>query len=171
MCPPARDGDRRPLRSELCATVERNGSRRFFVDTIAGPRVCQRDRHDLSSLRTGTGAPLSTESFLFARTIGYRSCRRVRMSETSNAVARGAARPSTSGRPQRRPVDGVKSDRRRRQQRHVGRARSARSASAPLLMKGYYKLPEEDAKRSRQGYCTAAIRRTRRRRLLVYRAA
>jgi fatty-acyl-CoA synthase len=139
----------------FCATVEKERiTVGFFVDTIVADlrNFDGRGRYDLSSLRTGTGAPLSRDSFLFAtHELGIPQLIGVfGMSETCNAVARGDCRDpldkraSTNG----RPVDGVE----------IRIADVDTNATLPAgtigeicirghnLMKGYYKQPEEDAK-------------------------
>jgi fatty-acyl-CoA synthase len=139
----------------FCATVEQERiTVGFFVDTIVADlrNFEGRARYDLSSLRTGTGAPLSRDSFMFAtHELGIPELIGVfGMSETSNAVARGDCRDpldkraSTNG----RPVDGVE----------IRIAEVDTNATLPAntvgeicirghnLMQGYYKLPDEDAK-------------------------
>ena len=139
----------------FCETVEREGiTVGFLVDTIVEDlkNFDDRHRHDLSTLRTGTGAPLSHASFLWAtRELGVPGLIGVYgMSETSNAVCRGACsdplskRSTTNG----RPVSGVS----------IRIADVETNATLPsgtigeicisgyVLMKGYYKQPEEDRK-------------------------
>jgi fatty-acyl-CoA synthase len=139
----------------FCETVERERiTMSFFVDTIVEDLKAYpgRARHDLSSLRTGTGAPLSKTSFLWAtKELGVPELIGVYgMSETSNAVARCDCkdtlekRSSTHG----RPVDGVS----------IRIADVESNATLPVatvgeicvrgyvLMKGYYRQPEEDRK-------------------------
>ena len=139
----------------FCETVERERiTMSFFVDTIVEDLKGFEGRHryDLSTLRTGTGAPLSRASFLWAmRELGVPGLIGVYgMSETSNAVCRGACsdalskRSATNG----RPVDGVS----------IRIADVETNATLPsgrigeiciagyVLMKGYYKQPEEDRK-------------------------
>ncbi|MGO4396524.1 AMP-binding protein, partial [Variovorax sp. M-6] len=98
----------------FCELVERERiTVGFFVDTIVQDLMAfeERARYDLSSLRTGTGAPLSRSSFLWAtHTLGVPELVGVfGMSETSNAVCRVdcgdslAKRSGTNG----RPVEGV----------------------------------------------------------------
>ncbi len=139
----------------FCETVERERiTVSFFVDTIVQDLRAFDDRakYDLSSLRTGTGAPLSTAAFLYATNelripelIGVFG-----MSETSNAVCRADCsdplekRSRTNG----RPVQGVQ----------IRIADVETNATLPsgtigeiciagyVLMKGYYKQPEEDRK-------------------------
>ena len=126
----------------------------FFVDTIVEDLKAYegRSKSDLSSLRTGTGAPLSRASFMFAteelgipQLIGVYG-----MSETSNAVCRAdctdplAKRSGTNG----RPVDGVRiriADVETNATLPVGTVGEI-CISGYVLMKGYYKQPEEDRK-------------------------
>lgn len=139
----------------FCELVERERiTMSFFVDTIVQDlrAYTDRGRFDLSSLRTGTGAPLPTSSFRWlteAMQIPH-LVSAYGMSETSNAVSRTRItdtlekRSTTNG----RPVDGVE----------IRIADVATNASLPsgtigevclrgyVLMKGYYKQPEEDAK-------------------------
>ncbi len=139
----------------FCELVERERiTVSFFVDTIVQDLRAfpDRARYDMTSLRTGTGAPLPTGSFRWL-TEAMKIPQLVSaygMSETSNAVARTRVtdpfekRSTTSG----QPVDGVE----------IRIADTATNATLPagtvgeiclrgyVLMKGYYKLPEEDAK-------------------------
>ena len=139
----------------FCETVERERiTISFFVDTIVQDlrAFADRDRYDLSSLCTGTGAPLPTESFLWVtETIGVpQLVSAYGMSETSNAVVRTrcsdplSKRSTTNG----RPVSGVSI-------RIADVETNATLASGTIgeicisgyvLMKGYYKQPEEDRK-------------------------
>ncbi len=139
----------------FCELVERERiTVSFFVDTIVQDLKAfeDRERYDLSSLRTGTGAPLPTESFYWVeRTIGVpHLVSAYGMSETSNAVVRTRwddtleKRATTNG----RPVNGVQ----------VRIADVETNATLPAgtigeiciagytLMKGYYKQPDEDRK-------------------------
>jgi fatty-acyl-CoA synthase len=126
----------------------------FFVETIVQDLKSFPDigRYDLSSLRTGTGAPLSTESFYWVtNTLGVpQLISAYGMSETSNAVVRTrcedplAKRAGTNG----RPVGGV-----RIRIAEVGTNRTLNVGemgeiciAGYLLMKGYYKKPDEDGK-------------------------
>ncbi len=139
----------------FCATVEREGiTVAFLVDTIVqdikGFEALK--NYDLSSLRTGTGAPLSRDSFMFAtERMGIPGLIGVYgMSETSNAVARGDCddpfdkRCGTNG----RPVDGVQMRLVDVQTHQVlGRQTVGEICiRGEVLMKGYYKQPEEDRK-------------------------
>ena len=139
----------------FCETVERERiTVSFFVDTIVQDLRAFADRasYDMSSLRTGTGAPLPTESFLWVtHSIGVpQLVSAYGMSETSNAVVRTVVtdtldkRSRTNG----RPVDGVQ----------IRIADVETNETLPsgtigeicirgyVLMKGYYKQPEEDRK-------------------------
>jgi fatty-acyl-CoA synthase len=103
-------------------------------------------------LRTGTGAPLSLASFLFAshdldvpELIGVYG-----MSETSNAVTRGCSddpfekRSGTNG----RPVDGVEiriADVKSNETLPAGTVGEV-CIRGYVIMKGYYKMPEETSK-------------------------
>jgi fatty-acyl-CoA synthase len=139
----------------FCETVQRERiTLSFFVDTIVQDLRAfeDRKRYDLSTLRTGTGAPLPTESFLWvSRELGVSQLvSAYGMSETSNAVARTshadslAKRSTTNG----RPVEGVR----------IRIADVQTNATLPsgvigevciagyVLMKGYYKQPEETAR-------------------------
>ncbi|MGO4395163.1 AMP-binding protein, partial [Variovorax sp. M-6] len=98
----------------FCETVERERiTLSFFVETIVQDLRAFPDigRYDLSSLRTGTGAPLPTDSFLWlTHVVGVpQLVSAYGMSETSNAVVRTrcsdplAKRSGTNG----RPVEGV----------------------------------------------------------------
>jgi fatty-acyl-CoA synthase len=139
----------------FCEAVQRERiTVSFFVDTIVEDLKGFEDRssYDLSSLRTGTGAPLSNASFRFAtEVLGIPELIGVfGMSETSNAVCRGDCRDTfhkrstTNG----RPVEGVR----------IRIADVQTNATLPsgvigevciagyVLMKGYYKQPEETAR-------------------------
>lgn len=139
----------------FCEMVEREHiTVSFFVDTIVEDlkEFKGRAEFDLSSLRTGTGAPLSRASFMFAtqeldvpELIGVYG-----MSETSNAVSRACCsdpiekRAGTNG----RPVDGVKiriADIDTNETLDDGKVGEICIAGY-VLMKGYYKQPEEDRK-------------------------
>ena len=126
----------------------------FFVDTIVRDLRAfdRRDAYDLSSLRTGTGAPLSRDAFDFASNeLGVHELIGVfGMSETSNAVSRGDCgdpyekRAGTNG----RPVPGVE----------IRIADVATGETLPtnrmgeicirgfIIMRGYYRQPDEDGK-------------------------
>ena len=139
----------------FCEIVERERiTMSFFVDTIVEDLKAYPGRRnfDLSSLRTGTGAPLSRASFMFVtEDLGVSELIGVYgMSETSNAVCRADCtdtlekRSGTNG----RPVDGVGI-------RIADVETNATLASGTVgeicisgyvLMKGYYKQPEEDRK-------------------------
>ncbi len=139
----------------FCELVERERiTVSFFVDTIVQDlkAFADRERYDLSSLRTGTGAPLPTESFYWvSRTIGVpQLVSAYGMSETSNAVVRTrwddplSKRATTNG----RAVAGVEI--------RIAEVESNRTLGVGevgeicirgyVLMKGYYKQPEEDRK-------------------------
>jgi len=126
----------------------------FFVDTIVQDLKAFPDRgqYDLSSLRTGTGAPLPTASFYWmTETVGVPELvSAYGMSETSNAVLRTRwddpieKRATTHG----RPVDGVQVkivDVDTGVELGAGQVGEICIAGY-VLMKGYYKLPEEDRK-------------------------
>lgn len=139
----------------FCETVEAERiTVSFFVETIVQDLKAFRDigQYDLSSLRTGTGAPLPTASFLWVSTVLQvpELVSAYGMSETSNAVVRTrcneplSKRAGTNG----RPVDGVEI-------RIADVETNATLESGVIgeicirgyvLMKGYYKLPQEDEK-------------------------
>jgi len=137
----------------FCETIERERvTMVFLVDAIVADlkHFKNLDDYDLSSLRTGTGAPLSPDSFRFAsERLGIAGLVNVYgMSETSNAVARGDCgdafdkRCTTNG----RPVDGVQVsilDVRTRQPLPSGTVGEI-CVRGGNLMKGYYKDPEAD---------------------------
>ena len=139
----------------FCETVERERiTLSFFVETIVQDLRAFADigRYDLSSLRTGTGAPLPTDSFLWlTKVIGIpQLVSAYGMSETSNAVVRTRCsdpldkRAGTNG----RPVEGVRiriADVETNQTLPSGTVGEICIAGY-VLMKGYYKRPEEDAK-------------------------
>jgi fatty-acyl-CoA synthase len=139
----------------FCETVEKERiTAGFFVDTIIQDLKEFPDRasYDLSSLRTGTGAPLSSEAFMFAtRELGIPQLIGVYgLSETSNAVARGDCgdplekRRSTNG----RPVDGVEmriADVDSNATLETGKTGEI-CIRGHVVMKGYYKQPDEDRK-------------------------
>lgn len=139
----------------FCALVERERiSVAFFVDTIVKDLVgfSERGRYDLSSLRTGTGAPLSRDAFVAATTVlGVPELIGVfGMSETSNAVTRGDCgdslerRMTTNG----RPVPGVEVrivDVASEVPLPVGRIGEIRVRGFNVMC-GYYRQPDEDAK-------------------------
>jgi fatty-acyl-CoA synthase len=126
----------------------------FFVDTIVQDLkgFADRTRYDLSSLRTGTGAPLPTESFDWVvKEIGVQSLvSAYGMSETSNAVVRTRVadsiekRSGTNG----RPVDGVEiriADVKSNETLPAGTVGEV-CIRGYVIMKGYYKMPEETSK-------------------------
>ena len=139
----------------FCETVERERiTVSFFVDTIVQDLRAfdERSLYDLSSLRSGTGAPLPTASFMWVTTEldVPQLVSAYGMSETSNAVVRTritdplAKRSGTNG----RPVDGVRiriADVETNATLPVGTVGEI-CISGYVLMKGYYKQPEEDRK-------------------------
>lgn len=139
----------------FCELVEREKiTVSFFVDTIVQDLKAFADigRYDLSSLRTGTGAPLPTASFEWvSTTLGVpQLVSAYGMSETSNAVVRTRwndpyeKRSRTNG----RPVRGV--------QVRIADIKTGAFAPAGVIgeiciagyvvMKGYYRMPDEDKK-------------------------
>ncbi|MDR5760609.1 AMP-binding protein [Caballeronia sp. LZ035] len=139
---------------DFCATVERERiTLSFFVDAIVRDLKAfdDRSRYDLSSLRTGTGAPLSSDAFLFAsHELGIRQLIGVfGMSETTNAIARCDCsepldiRSSTNG----RAVPGATLEivdldtGETVPPNTIGELR----VSGFMLMQGYYRMPEETA--------------------------
>ncbi len=126
----------------------------FFVDTIVQDLKAfgRTSEYDLSSLRTGTGAPLPKPSFCWVTTeLGVPELvSAYGMSETSNAVVRTLCsdpldkRSGTNG----RPVPGVEI--------RIADAVTNKTMDAGVigeicirgyvLMKGYYKMPDEDRK-------------------------
>ena len=139
----------------FCSIIERERiTVGFFVDTIVQDlrAYAGLGDHDLSSLRTGTGAPLSKASFAFVvEQLGVSELLNVYgMSETSNAVTRASCsdpyekRAGTNG----RPVDGVSVrivDVDTNEDLGSGRVGEI-CISGHSVMKGYYKQPDEDAK-------------------------
>ncbi len=139
----------------FCELVERERiTVSFFVDTIVQDLKAFPDvgRYDLSSLRTGTGAPLPTASFEWvSRTLGVPELvSAYGMSETSNAVVRTRwddpyeKRSRTNGRP-------VRDVRIRIADIETGEPLPAGEigqicVSGYVVMKGYYRMPEEDRK-------------------------
>jgi fatty-acyl-CoA synthase len=140
---------------QFCEMVQRERiTLSFFVDTIVQDLKAFADRgsYDLGSLRTGTGAPLPEASFRWlTEEVGVPELvTAYGMSETSNAVTRTRCddplekRAGTCG----RPVPGVSirivdvdtgED--------VGSGRIGEICiRGYVVMKGYYKLPQEDAK-------------------------
>ncbi|MCX7264861.1 MAG: AMP-binding protein [Burkholderiales bacterium] len=126
----------------------------FFVDTIVQDLkgFAERARYDLSSLRTGTGAPLSQASFLFAsHDLGVPELIGVYgMSETSNAVVRTRVTDSIEKRSRTngRPVDGVEiriADAKTNETLPAGTVGEV-CIRGYVIMKGYYKMPEETSK-------------------------
>jgi fatty-acyl-CoA synthase len=137
----------------FCETVERERiTVTFFVDTIVQDLrgFAHVANYDLSSLRTGTGAPLPTASFLWiTKMLGVPQLVSVYgMSEASGAVARTrttdtlAKRSATHG----RPVDGVRiriADVQTNQtlpSNVVGEI----CLAGDTVMRGYYGQPEAD---------------------------
>lgn len=141
--------------TSFCSAVQREGiTVGFFVDTIVEDLRQYKDlkNYDLSSLRTGSGAPLSPSSFMFVtQEMGVPELISVfGMSETSNAVARASCtdplekRMNTNG----RPVDGVRiriADVDTNETLPDGQVGEI-CVAGHVLMKGYYKLPDEDRK-------------------------
>ena len=139
----------------FCEMVEREKiTVSFFVDTIVQDLKSFKDlkRYDLSSLRTGTGAPLPTASFHWVtQTMDVPELvSAYGMSETSNAVVRTRCddpiekRANTNG----RPVDGVRiriTDVETNEPLPSGQIGEI-CISGYVLMKGYYKRPDEDRK-------------------------
>lgn len=139
----------------FCELVERERiTVSFFVDTIVQDLKAFPDigKYDLSSLRTGTGAPLPTASFEWvSRTLNVPELvSAYGMSETSNAVVRTRwddpfeKRSRTNG----RPVRGVKV---RITDIDSGKELPAGTIgqiciSGYVVMKGYYRMPDEDRK-------------------------
>ncbi len=141
--------------ASFCSTVQKEGiTVSFFVDAIVEDlrQFAERGKYDLSSLRTGTGAPLSKSSFMFV-TQEMKVPELISvygMSETSNAVARASCddplekRMGTNG----RPVDGVRiriAEVDSNQTLPSGRVGEICIAGY-VLMKGYYEQPDEDRK-------------------------
>lgn len=140
---------------KFCQTIEQERiTFSFFVDAIVHDlrEYKDRERHDLSSLRTGTGGPLSGESFRFVvEELGAGEFTNVYgMSETSNAICRSywheplELKLRTNG----KPVRGVTV--------HIVDVDSGEELPAGrtgemciegyTVMAGYYKKPEENAK-------------------------
>jgi fatty-acyl-CoA synthase len=139
----------------FCRLVEEEGiTVAFFVDTIVKDLKAfpGRGRYDLSSLRTGTGVPLSPDSFAFAThelgvsgLIGMYG-----MSEVSNAATRGFCtdpheiRASANG----RPVPGVEvrvvdvDTGKTLPEGEIGEIR----IRGYTVTRGYYRQPEENAR-------------------------
>jgi fatty-acyl-CoA synthase len=126
----------------------------FFVDAIVHDlREYKGLRsHNLSTLRTGTGGPLSSESFRFiVEVLGARGFTNVYgMSETSNSISRSfwheplELKLRTNGKPM--PGVGVHIvDVDSGEELPVGRVGEMR-ISGYTVMKGYYNRPEENAK-------------------------
>jgi len=139
----------------FCETVQAERiTASFFVDTIVQDLKAFEHLadYDLSSLRTGTGAPLPTESFYWvSRQLGVpQLVSAYGMSETSNAVVRTRCsdslekRAGTNG----RPVPGVEiriadvTSNQTLDQGEIGEI----CIRGYVLMKGYYKMPDEDSK-------------------------
>lgn len=126
----------------------------FFVDAIVHDLREYKNRrsHDLSSLRTGTGGPLSRESFRYiVEELGAKGFTNVYgMSETSNSISRSFWHESleqklaTNGKPM--PGVGVHIvDVETGEELPPGRTGELR-ISGYTVMKGYYNRPEENAK-------------------------
>jgi fatty-acyl-CoA synthase len=126
----------------------------FFVDAMVHDLREYGDlkKHDLSTLRTGTGGPLSSESFRFiVEELGASEFTNVYgMSETSNAICRSfwheplELKLRTNG----RPVPGVAVhivDVDSGEELPPGRV-GEMCISGYTVMAGYYKRPEENAK-------------------------
>jgi len=140
---------------QFCEMVQRERiTLSFFVDTIVQDLRAfpGRRRYDLSSLRTGTGAPLPEASFRWLTDeIGIPELvSAYGMSESSNAVARTGCddpfdkRASTCG----RAVPGVRikiADVDTGEDLGTGRVGEI-CIHGYVVMKGYYHLPDEDAK-------------------------
>jgi len=138
----------------FCRKVEEHRiSLTFFLDTIVQDlrHYPGLKDHDLSSLRTGTGAPLSAESFDFlAEEIGMTQlCGVYGMSETSNAVCRTYANDSVEVRRETSgsPVSGAEITIVNTQNGEpaavdeIGEIR----VSGFMVMPGYYNRPDENA--------------------------
>ncbi|WP_167387413.1 AMP-binding protein [Paraburkholderia susongensis] len=139
----------------FCEFVERERiTVSFFVDTIVQDlkAFAAIGQYDLSSLRTGTGAPLPTASFEWvSRTLGVPELvSAYGMSETSNAVVRTRwddtyeKRSRTNGRP-------VRDVRVRIADIETGADLPAGAIgqiciAGYVVMKGYYRMPDEDRK-------------------------
>jgi fatty-acyl-CoA synthase len=137
----------------FCELIEKERiTASFFVDAIVKDLQAfeERARYDLSSLRTGTGLPMSADSFAFlTHEIGIPELIGVfGMSETSNAVTRCffddpyELRASTQG----RPVPGVSV---RIVDVETGQALAAGKigelcVKGYTVMRGYYKRSDED---------------------------
>ncbi|MGE0151599.1 MAG: class I adenylate-forming enzyme family protein [Reyranellaceae bacterium] len=139
----------------FCRLVEREKiTFTFFVDAIVHDLREYKGRrgHDLSSLRTGTGGPLSRESFRFiVEELGVQGFTNVYgMSETSNSICRSfwheplERKLATNG----QPMQGVQVhvvDVETGEELPFGRTGELR-ISGYTVMKGYYNRPEENAK-------------------------
>ncbi len=139
----------------FCRLVEREKiTFTFFVDAIVHDLREYKGRgdHDLSSLRTGTGGPLSRESFRFiVEELGVKGFTNVYgMSETSNSISRSfwheplELKLRTNG----QPMQGVRVqvvDVDSGEELPAGRTGELR-ISGYTVMKGYYNRPEENAK-------------------------
>jgi len=141
--------------ANFCRLVEREKiTFTFFVDAIVHDLREYGDlrTHDLSTLRTGTGGPLSSESFRFiVEELGARHFTNVYgMSETSNSISRSfwheplELKLRTNGKPM--PGVGVHIvDVDTGEELPPGRTGEMR-ISGYTVMKGYYNRPEENEK-------------------------